>query len=649
MHKQSILFFLGLIFFSFVNAQQQEVLLTIDDSPVYISEFKKVYLKNIDLVQDDAQKNVDEYLNLFINYKLKLKEAKTLGLDKKTSYQDELKGYKKQLAAGYLTDTRTSEALIKEAYDRSLERVNASHILVFVKPNAPAQDTALAYQKISEAREKILKGEKFEEIAKQYSQDPSVVKNAGSLGWFSVFRMVYPFEDAAYNTKVNEVSNPFRTKFGYHIVKVNQREKKLGEVTVAHIMVAVNDTRTTEDAKQKILEINQQLQQGVSFASLAKEYSDDPSTAIDGGKIKRFAQGVLNSERFEKAAFALQKPGELSSPIATKYGWHIIKLLEKHPQKSFEEQKKEFTDKVKKDSRSKLVTASFINSLKKKYAISKNEEAIAYFKKITSKENPTKELNTLRSELDKVLFKINEKPYLYKDFTAVILPQMLKFQEQKLPPSFIDQMYDRFESTSLLRYYEEHLEQDNEDFANVMNEYRDGLLLFDLMETKIWNASKTDTVGLKNFYESKKNNYTQQETYKVIKASSAKREAIDKVAQLLKQEKSIEEIKKEVNQRDLVVVIFSEEELIKGEDELPKDFLTQKGDITIVEEDTYTTLIKVKEILPSRIKNFEEVKGEVINDFQQNLEAEWLDNLKSKYPVKVNNKALKKIKKELSI
>ncbi|WP_109300472.1 peptidylprolyl isomerase [Aquimarina sp. AU474] len=650
MHKKSIIFFLGVIFFSFANAQQQnEVLLTIDDQPVYISEFKKVYLKNIDLVQDDAQKNVDEYLNLFINYKLKLKEAKNLGLDKKTSYQDELKGYKKQLASGYLTDTRTSEALIKEAYDRSLERINASHILIFVKPNAPAKDTVLAYQKITEARERILKGEKFEGIAKQYSQDPSVTKNAGSLGWFSVFRMVYPFEDAAYSTKVNEISNPFRTKFGYHIVKVNQREKKLGEVTVAHIMVAVNDTRSNEEAKQKILEINQQLKQEVSFASLAKEYSDDPSTAIDGGKIKRFAQGVLNSERFEKTAFSLQTPGELSSPIETKYGWHIIKLLEKHPQKSFEEQKRGLTDKVKKDSRSKLVTESFMNSLREKYTISKNEEAITYFKKIVSEENAAEKLNSLGSDLNKRFFNIKDKEYSYKDFTALFLPQMMKFQSQKISTSFVDQMYKKFESISLLKYYEEHLEEDNEDFANILNEYRDGLLLFDLMETKIWNASKTDTLGLKKFYELNKNNYAQQETYKVLKASSSRQEAIDKVAQLLKEKKSIEEIKKEVNQRDVVMVLFSDEELIKGEDELPKDFLTQQDDITIVQEETFTALIMVKEILPSRIKTFEEVKGEVINDFQKNMETEWMEKLKEKYAVKVNNKVLKKVKKELSI
>ncbi len=649
MYQKSLLFFLGVIFFTLANAQQkEEMLLSIDNSPVYLSEFKRIYLKNIDLVKDDSQKDIDEYLELFINYKLKLKEARALGLDKKESYIKELNGYKKQLASNYLTDTKASEALVNEAYNRSLERIKASHILIMVKPNATAKDTALAYQKILEAKDKINKGGDFEVIAKEYSQDPSVTKNSGQLGWFSVFRMVYPFESAAYNTKIGEVSTPFRTQFGYHIVKVHEREKKLGEVSVAHIMIGVNGTRTLKEAEIRIGEIKQQLDHGASFASLAKEYSDDPSTAIDGGKIRRFGQGALKSEKFEKAAFELQKKGQLSKPVKTKYGWHIIKLLEKHPTKTYEEQKPELTKRVKRDSRSKLVTESFINSLKEKYSVSKNEEAIAYFKKVASHENTAKELDELNKEQDKVLFGIKEKSYIYKDFTAFILPEMMKFHPQKVPTSFIDQMYDKFESSSLLKYYEEHLEEDNDDFANIIGEYRDGLLLFDLMDSKIWNTSKTDSVALKKFYEERKEKYSKNETYKVLKASSARRDIINRVQQLLKESKSIEEIKKEVNKGDVVLVIFSEEELVKGENNLPKRLSAKKSEMIITEEDNFITLIMVKEILPSRIRTFEEIKGEIINDFQESREQTWLSELREKYPVKVNQKTLKKVKKELS-
>lgn len=651
MYKKGLLFFLGSILFTLANAQQSsDVLFTIDESPVYISEFKRVYLKNIDLVKDKSQKNIDEYLNLFINYKLKLKEAKHLGLDKKQAYLEELEGYRKQLAKGYLTDTRTSDALIRQAYDRSLEQINASHILIMVKPNASAKDTIAAYQKIIEARNKVVNVESFDVVAKAYSQDPSVAKNNGNLGWFSAFRMVYPFEEAAYETKVGEVSEPFRTQFGYHVVKVNGREKKLGEVTVAHIMVAINNNRTSEEAEKRIKEINQQLQQGVSFASLAKQYSDDPSTAIEGGKIRRFGQGALNSEKFEKTAFALGKKGEISTPIQTKYGWHIIQLIEKHPLKSFEEQKNELTKKVKRDSRSKLVTTSFLNSLKKKYAITKNEKAVAYFKEILPATFSKEEWNVPEDKnLKKELFTLKKEKYLYEDFAEFLKSNQIRIERYLDISAFVEEMYTQFESKTLLRYYEEHLEEDNKDFANVIGEYRDGLLLFDLMESKIWNVSKTDSIGLKKYYETQKDKYTQNEAYKVLKASSSKQEAISKVEKLLKKKKSIKEIKNEVNKGDIALVLFSEEELAKGDAILPKNFSAEKGEIVFLEEENFKTLIMVKEILPSRIKTFEETKGEVINDFQESIENKWLDHLRVKYPVKVNEKTLKKAKKELSI
>ncbi|MEW7291288.1 peptidylprolyl isomerase [Aquimarina sp. 2304DJ70-9] len=651
MHKKSLIFFLGVIFFTLANAQEQkEVLLSIDKSPVYTSEFKRVYLKNIDLVKDDSKKDIDEYLNLFINYKLKLKESKTLGLDKKDAYLKELKGYREQLAKGYLTDTQTSEALIKEAYDRSQERINASHILVTIKPNASAKDTAVAYQKISEARSKILNGESFESVAKMYSQDPSVTKNEGNLGWFSVFRMVYPFENAAYKTKVGELSEPFRTQFGYHIVKVNKREKKLGEVSVAHIMVAINDTRTTEQAEERIKEINQQLKQGASFSSLAKQYSDDPSTAIDGGKIKRFGQGALNSDTFEKAAFNLQNKDQLSAPLKTRYGWHIIKLIEKYPNKTFKEQKEKLTSQVKKDSRSKLVTTSFINSLKEKYSVRRNEEALKYFKERIPNSilKEVWEIPKDDKQLKKELFRLKKEVFTYENFAEFIKKEQSRARNYTDVSLFVEDAYNQFESATLLSYYEIHLEEDNQDFANIIAEYRDGLLLFDLMESKVWNTSKTDAIGLQKFYESNKNKYSQNETYKILKASSSKQEAIDKVRELLEKQKSIAQIKKEVNIEDTVLVIFSEDELVKGESKFPKGFSAEKGNILTSKEENYITLIMVKEILPSRIKTFEEVRGEVINDFQGYIETKWLSELKTKYKVEINKKTLNKVKKELS-
>ncbi|WP_378176809.1 peptidylprolyl isomerase [Aquimarina sp. SS2-1] len=651
MHKKSILFFLGVMFYSLVFGQQKDsVLLTINNSPVYTSEFKRVYLKNIDLVKDESQKDIDEYLELFINYKLKLEEAKEQGLNKKESYIKELEGYKKQLSAGYLTDTKATDAMVKEAYDRLQERVNASHILIQVPSGASPKDTLAAYEKITEARNKIVNGADFKEIAIQYSQDPSAKKNGGDLGWFSAFRMVYPFEQAAFTTQIGEVSKPFKTRFGYHIVKVNDKQKSLGEVTVAHIMVAFNKERTEKEAEIRIREIGSQLSQNASFESLAKQYSDDRNTAINGGKINRFAQGALNSEDFEKVAFALKEPGELSEPVKTKYGWHIIKLIEKHPPKSFGEVQGELTQRIKKDSRSQLITESFINSLKEKYNLKRNEEAIEHFNKMVPTSIFSEKWEIPADDMmEKPIFLIGDERFFYKDFASFIQQRSGRKTKVSDISVFVDTLYDEFESSKLLQYYEEHLEDDNPDFANVISEYRDGLLLFDLMESKIWNAAKNDSVGLEKFYESRKNTYLKEESFKVIKASSSKKELIDKVKLLLEDGKSIEEIKKEVNTSDTDKVIFSEEEITKGENEIANDFSGKKGQLISVNQDDYITLFKVLEVMPARVKTFEETKGKVINDFQEDLEKKWLNELRKKYSVEINNKTLKKIKKELSI
>lgn len=643
-HSKSLILFLGLAL-SFTVHAQKEVLMTVNKKPVYTSEFKRVYLKNIDLVKDESQKDVEEYLDLFINYKLKLEEARTLELDQKEKYIKELAGYKDQLKDNYLTDRSATEALIKEAYDRSLYRVKASHILIAVKPNAAPQDTLAAYQKISEARTKVLDGGDFSSIAKQYSQDPSAKSNGGALGWFSIFRMVYPFETAAYTTEVGKVSQPFRTQFGYHIVKVEDKEKTLGEVEVAHIMVAKSAKRTIEQAGEKIKEINQQLIQGASFEALAKEYSDDRNTAVNGGKINKFGQGGLNSVVFEKAAFSLKEKGEMSGPIKTKYGWHIIKLIDKFPPKSFNEQKLQLTRLVKRDSRSQLVTDAFMNSLRDKYGVKINKDAITYFQKTI----PSTVLNENWEipEKDKAaqeLFSVKNEKYTYKDFAEYLKEHGSQGRKIKDVSAFVAKLYKDYESSNLLRYYKDHLEEDNEDYANVLAEYRDGLLLFDLMESRVWNVAKVDSIGLKAFFEKNKDQYAKGETYSLIKASSTESKVIKKIKKLLEQGADYDVIKEKIEGE---MVIFSEAELEKGKDKLPKGFSGKLNEVVELEDNGYNTVMKVIAVTESKLRTFDEAKGKVINDYQDAVEKEWLDQLRQKYEVDVNAKTLKKIKKEL--
>src|SRR5690554_4777584 len=267
-----------------LTAQKKEILFTIDDKPYYTDEFIRVYNKNLELVKDDSQKDIDNYLELYLAYKLKVNKAYQLGLDQEPAYISELRTYRNQLAQNYLTDTQVTEALIQEAYNRSLKEIKASHILVLVDQNAGPQDTLKAYEKIQTIREKAIKGQDFGQLAQEFSEDPSAKENKGDLGYFSVFRMVYPFENGAYNTKIGEVSEPVRSRFGYHIIKVNDIRDNRGEISVAHIMISnPKDPSKAAEAQEKINDIYKKLQQGENFESLAKQFSEDKSSATKGG------------------------------------------------------------------------------------------------------------------------------------------------------------------------------------------------------------------------------------------------------------------------------------------------------------------------------------------------------------------------------
>ena len=323
------------------------VILEVGDHKITKSEFLQIYLKNNPAPKYD-QLSLDEYMELFVKFQLKVAEAEALGHDTIPRLVQELDGYKKQLAAPYLIDSSKSEALVQEAYERYKTEIRASHILVKLAPEAQPQDTLNAYKRIMVLRNRIINGEKFEDVAtsKGGSDDPSVQENKGDLGFFSVFQMVYSFEDVAYKTNVGEVSMPVRSKFGYHLVYVTDKRSARGTIKVAHIMVNCPshlDNETLSSCKKKINEIYEKAIKGDDFESLAKTYSDDPSSNRRGGLLPDFGTGTLTRmvPEFENAAFDLKNNGDISKPIQTSYGYHIIKRIDWKPIASFEETKKE--------------------------------------------------------------------------------------------------------------------------------------------------------------------------------------------------------------------------------------------------------------------------------------------------------------------
>ena len=492
-----------LCFTSIVFSQKKDkVLLTIDGEKISVSEFKRVYEKNLDAIDNDEAKDVQKNLDLFINYKLKVKEAYTINLDTLPSYVKEMDGYKNQLSAPYLQDTSYINKLVEDAYFRTKNEIKAKHILIRTPKIPTPKDTLAAYQKITSIRDRILNGESFEKVAEETSEDPSARDdqksgrkgNQGNLGYFSAFKMVYPFEEAVYSTKVGEVSKPFRTRFGYHIVQVDSLRISKGEVEVAHILL----TNDTKNAKQLIDSLYGRLQNDEQFKALARKYSNDTGSKSKGGKLRKFGSGAM-VKSFEDVAFSLEKEGDYSKPFQTRFGWHIVQLIKKHPVGSFEDLKTELKSRVKSGERAQLSQQAVINKLKKQYIISENNVA----KEIFSNDN----IRTIAVDsLQQILLTINNKEIKQEAFINYI-------KNRKNKPVF--DLYTDFKDQEILSYYKENLEKTEPEFAYTLQEYKDGLLLFELMQRKIWDKSSKDTLGLKDFYAANLKNYDNKEFNKV--------------------------------------------------------------------------------------------------------------------------------------
>ncbi|MFD0964125.1 peptidylprolyl isomerase [Pseudofulvibacter geojedonensis] len=638
--KKSITALFIILFSASLYAQNQEVLFTVENNPTTNKEFKRVYNKNIDLVKDEKQKDIDEYLNLYINYKLKLQEAISMGLDKEPQYKRELSSYRNQLAKKYLTDTQVSEKLLKEAYERTINEVNANHILVRVDENAKPSDTLKAYTKIKELKDQALK-EGFNITMKSVHNGNTVFGE--SLGYFNAFRMVYLFESAAYNTPVGEISEPFRTKFGYHIVNIIDKRKSRGEVTVAHIMISDNNKTLTGTSKERIDELYKQLKEGSVFEDLARQFSDDKNSAKKGGKLNRFGAGKLNAKKFEETAFNLQEEGEISKPIKTNFGWHIIKLLKKHDVPTFEELKTELNRKITKDSRSKIINAKFYKSLKNRYNFKLQPNAKGNILKVVNKNFFNGSLDENNKVYKEVMATYASESISYLDYYKYLKARSRKFKNYTNFENLVSESLNTYTNQQVYSYHDGNLENEFEDFAAIMQEYKEGLLLFELMEKEIWKKSKTDTIGLKKYYDANKSKYFWDKRVEAIVATTKSKKEAKKICKILKETNTdIQKIK------DIKGVVVSEGMFEKNNREIPSKAKLEKGVSKIFRHNSQYVVLDIKRILPPSQKEFDEVKGNVINDYQIQLEKNWLKNLREKYSVVVNEEMLKKVKKELT-
>jgi len=643
-------FILSLVCLTFVQAQSDDVLLTINDTPVYSKEFKSVYKKNLELVQDESQKSVEGYLDLFVDYKLKVEEAYAQNLHLDSEFKKDFAKYQEQLSRNYIFDNKVAEDMAKEAYERGLEEINASHLLLMVSYDAVPQDTLVAYNKIKALRERALNGEDFATLVKNNSEEPKASERAGELGYFTAFDFVYPFETMAYNTEVGTISKIVRTRFGYHIINVKDRRVKAPQILVSHIMIGQkkDDSRTFEP-KERIDELYAMLQQGETFENLAKQYSDDKSSAKNNGKLRPFGKGDLRSVLFEKEAFKLKEIGEISKPVKSEFGWHIIRLDSVLPIPTYQQKEKELVKRVQDGSRSKIVTNEVNKKIKDKYGYKEGTSYLPYFNTYVNDTvlNRRWRYDTIAKVDDKVLFTIGDREVTYNHFGQFISTRQRTNKPYKTKEKLLAGFYDEFVTSELKRYFRDMLEEENETYAATIAEYRNGLLIFDVMTKNVWSKARVDSVGIQNYYNKHKSNYKWEERIEAVIVSATKEDIAKQASQLLQEGKTDTEIKEALNKDGIINVIVSSGLFTKDHRLLPDNFMAKEGVSSIYPQNDQFVVVSVTRFVPPSQKSFEEVKGKVVSGYQEEIEEKWMASLHDKYKVKVNKKVLKKLKKEL--
>lgn len=642
--KRICVFICSVFFVLNISAQEssKEVLLTINDHKITKEEFQRIYDKNKKNLSTGEVTSVEDYLDLFINFKLKVYEAEKLGLDTTPSFINEFEGYKEQLSVPYLLDEEANQNIIKEAYDRMQYEVRASHILVKLAPNALPEDTLEAYEKAMDIRRRILQGEAFETVAKGSSDDPSVKNNGGDLGYFTVFQMIYPFENAAYNLKIGEISKPVRTRFGYHIVKVSDKREARGEVKVAHIMLTVPRGTTAEEAekkKQLINELYHKAKQGDDFADLAREYSDDKGSARKGGELPWFGTGRMVKE-FEKAAFELESNGEISKPVRTSFGWHILKRLDRKEIPTFKDAVEDIKHKVGRDQRAQVARKALIEKLKGEYNFSEIEENIPVkYDTIDQVFVLKQKYLTPEANLDDVLFSFLNKDYKEKDFVKYVES---KNGTRDLMPYEYKKAYDAFIENMILETEKSRLTQKYPEYKYLLKEYYEGMLLFEITDREVWTKAVNDSVGLINYYNDHKEQYMWGERWKGSLYFCSNEKVYEKVSKII----SKRSFGRKITNADLLKQFNEEEEMLRIE-----TGVFEKGDNKVVDKLVWNEGPKVEqyvankgEIIKPKVKKFEDCKGLVISDYQDYLDKEWIKRLKDKYNIKVNKSVLSTVK-----
>ena len=625
-------------------AATDPVLMTINNKEIKLSEFEYLYHKNQQ--QQVERETLDQYADRFVTYKRKVADAEAAGLDTTAAFRKELEGYRSDIVSQYLVDTTVNESLVAQAYDRMKQYVDVDH---FMYPTGKNYAESLRNRAFVDSLRTVLKaGEPWDSIALKYSSDPSVTRNAGHYGFITANSFPIEFEDVVYNTPVGEISQPFKTSYGYHMVRVNGKKDNLGAVHAAHILVmfprrgAVTDSIRTA-AKAKIDSIYAALQNGADFAEMAKQHSDDKGSAMRGGDLGWFQQARMVKE-FDEMAVSMPV-GAISEPFETRFGYHIIKKMETRPMATIDEARTAITNAIGRDSRAQAPTQARIEQKKVDYG----------FKADANAEKQLRALLTAHGGYDStfvadVATGSNLSLYTFDKNQHVTLGAIALQLEKHMTLGTADAV-DYIKSVAapaadaaVNEYYVSNIYRDNKDYRNLLNEYRDGMLLFEISNNRVWEGASRDTVGLENYYNLHRDEFKWNEPHFkgiILKAEN------DSVLQAVKADIASyqgDSLTTMLHKKYTSQIRMERVPAMGRGDNKVVDYLYFGGTKKAATDKRYTEFMTLEGGLVEQPESLADVKGQVTSQYQEYLEKEWLKELEQKYPVTINRKLLKKVK-----
>lgn len=635
----------------FISSGWAQTLFSYGSNAVTKQEFLRNYQKNAQNKKPDlSEPALREYLDLYSLFRMKVREAELVKLDTMESIQRELDNYRKQLAKNYLTDEEVTNKLLREAYNRMKEERHVAHILIMAPPTMAPADTLKAYTKIDSIYTALTKKKAdFSALASAYSEDRGTKDKGGDIGFMTALQTLYPFENAVYDTEIGKFSKPFRTQLGYHIVKVSQKRPSRGEVQVAQVLVATPKSRGEEGvtaAKKRLDSIQAEIRQGVAFEEIVKKYSDDKYTVGEGGVLPQFGTGRM-IPAFESAAFALKNPGDISQPVQTEYGFHIIKLLAKYPLKPYDSMQSQIKRLVDNDSRAQMARDQFFEKVKQQNGF---KEYKANYDELSARlaaiPDTGKDANTFKAAdfayMTKPLFSLGTTNYSQKDFMT-FAESITRGRLQGPKAAVAKDLYNMYVSRVVNDFQEHKLVDENVDFKNLMQEYRDGIMLFELMDQNVWGKASKDSAGLQAFYEANKNKYTWEPGFLGSVYHFKNEAALNKGLKVINGKKGFtdEDLVKAVNTEDApdgVNVQQGRYEFFRFT-EVPKEKIV-KGKTTspMKNADGTYTVVNVNDVFETTTpKSLEDARGYVVAEYQDFLEKKWNEELRKKYPLKVED------------